>query len=58
MNRFLASVFLVCLGIALTVCIMIYGWGLTPQSWWWIIGGGFFGRVLIAVVEIVQKEKK
>ena len=21
------------------VCIMIYGWGLTPLNWWWIIGG-------------------
>jgi len=26
--------------MAIGVLVMVYGWGLHPQSWGWIIGGG------------------
>jgi hypothetical protein len=31
------------IAILMQIGVMIYGWGLEPQSWWWIIGIGFFG---------------
>lgn len=38
--------------IGLSICIMIFGWGLTPISWGWIIGGGIAGSVLGAVIAL------
>ena len=36
--------------IGLQVLVMIYGWGLEPQSWWWIVGGGLVGMVFLNLV--------
>ena len=42
-QKILSQLFLVCIAVALQICIMIFGWGLHPQSWWWLVGGGVFG---------------
>lgn len=47
---FLALV-LIC---ALSIAIMIYGWGLTPENWWWIIGGYAAVVVLSSISGIVS----
>ena len=57
MSKIISAISLTALGILLTVGIMVYGWGLTPQSWWWIIGGGFGLRLIIAAFEVLAKEK-
>lgn len=32
--------------VALSVAVMIYGWGLEPRSWWWILLGALAQVVL------------
>jgi len=46
------------LGILLGIGVMIYGWGLEPQSWWWIIGGGIAGRFLIEIMSFITKQNQ
>jgi hypothetical protein len=62
LNAMLALLCVTALAVALSVLVMIYGWGLTPQSWWWIIGGGVFGQLFIRFVfsriELPQKRAK
>jgi hypothetical protein len=38
-SKLLSYMFLLCVMVGLSVLVMMYGWGLKPQSWWWIIGG-------------------
>jgi len=33
------------LAIAVSILVMINGWGLEPKSWWWIIGGNTIGII-------------
>jgi len=39
------------IGLALTIAVMIFGWGLEPKSWWWILGGGVGIRILVLIME-------
>jgi hypothetical protein len=36
--------------------IMIFGWGLTAQSWGWILGGSFVNVLLAAVFTTAKEE--
>lgn len=57
--KLIANFTLIASGIGLSFLVLIYGWGLTPQSYWWIIGGGIFGHtVLYAMREVVNKKAK
>lgn len=42
LQKVLSQLFLISLMVATSVLVLMYGWGLHPQSWWWIIGGGVF----------------
>lgn len=42
--------------LALTILVMIYGWGLEPQSWWWIIGCGIGIRLAAEIIEQINKK--
>ncbi len=57
-SKFVAINFLFLTSIALGVAIMVYGWGLEPQSWWWIIGGGIGGRILVELILAITKQEK
>ena len=50
------SCFIAALGIG--ILVMIYGWGLTPQSWWWILGGGVGIRFIVEIMQYLVKEEK
>ncbi len=43
------------LGVVLAVGIatMIYGWGLSVQSWWWVIGGALVSFAFMLVNGLV-----
>lgn len=48
------------LTIALSIGIMIKGWGVSPQSYGWIIGGGlsvsFLTWVIVSFNSIIMKD--
>lgn len=46
------------LTLATSVAVMIYGWGLTPQSWWWIIGGAIAQFAFLLVNGLIQSAMK
>jgi hypothetical protein len=56
MNKLLSILFLGAMSMALSIAIMIYGWGLEAQSWGWIIGGSLGGRFILALIESANKE--
>jgi uncharacterized membrane protein len=57
MQKFLSLVFVICLIVGLQILVMIFGWGVHPQSWWWIIGGGVFGATILrALSDALQKD--
>lgn len=60
LNKFLAHCFVICVGVALSLLVMINGWGLQPKSWFWILGVGFVGQVIVVVfaLAIADKESK
>jgi di/tricarboxylate transporter len=37
------------LTVAVGVAVLIYGWGLSVQSWWWVIGGAVFQMAMLVV---------
>jgi len=43
------------IAIALSVLVMIKGWGLEPKSWWWIIGVGVFTRIFALFARVKGK---
>jgi hypothetical protein len=59
MQKLFSYLFLAACKIALTIAVMIKGWGLHPQSWWWIIGGGVFGVTFLHMItDAIEKEGK
>ena len=57
LRKFLVFIFGVCLAVALSILVMIHGWGLEPKSWWWIIGIGVFGQIgAIGISQIAHKK--
>jgi len=55
MAKFIAVTAVWMLMVLLGIGVMMFGWGLEPQSWWWIIGGGVAGRIAIATMEALAK---
>jgi len=47
MQKILSYLFVTSLSVLLQIGVMIYGWGVHPQSWWWIIGGGVVGTTCL-----------
>jgi len=56
-SKVVASLFLFCSSVGISILVMMYGWGLQPVSWWWIIGGGVGIKVLVDVMLSIQKEE-
>lgn len=54
--KFMTTLFLFTLTLALTVLVMIHGWGLEPKSWGWIIGGGIVARFIVSLIEVITKK--
>lgn len=40
------------------ILVMIFGWGLEPQSWGWIIGGTFFSHVAHVLHKTYEKAEQ
>lgn len=57
----LKSVIITFLGFILTtvisICVMMYGWGLRPKSWFWIIGMGIFVQLFAYIIIAVGNHK-
>ena len=45
LRRFVVLMAGLVVGVVTTVLVMIYGWGLEPQSYFWIIGVYLFGHL-------------
>jgi hypothetical protein len=59
MTKFLSYVFLTILTVAISVSVMMFGWGLRPVSWGWIIGMGVFGNIAVhGLLMSIGKEDK
>lgn len=43
MIKILAALFLLSISMCMSICVLMFGWGLEPKSWWWIIGGSLVG---------------
>ena len=57
--KFIATTCLFFIGLALSICAMIHGWGLEPKSWWWILGVGVGLRFITMVMQdLVKKDDK
>lgn len=56
--RVIARMFIMATTLAVTVCVQIYGWGLTPKSWWWIVGAGYFLNLFLWVMLSLVDVKK
>lgn len=50
--RIFLSMAVIVSAIWLTITVMIYGWGLEPQSWFIIIGGSI-GSVILAGISTI-----
>lgn len=44
-RKFFIGVFALMIAIAVSVLVMIKGWGLEPKSWFWIIGVSLAGHI-------------
>ena len=55
LRKFLVGVFGLAVAVAVSVLVMLKGWGREPQSWWWIIGVSFFGHVFAQIIIEVAK---
>jgi hypothetical protein len=54
----LAMLFVVSVSVGLSVCVMMFGWGLQPKSWWWIIGVGIFATTFMRwLTDYISKPK-
>lgn len=47
--KLLAGILMAVLAILLSIAVMIWGWGLEPQSWEWIIWG-YIGTLFLATL--------
>lgn len=37
------------------ILVMIYGWGLEPNSWGWILFGNFVSILIAAILQVAAK---
>lgn len=49
-RKFLIGIFGLCVSIVTQLIVMIYGWGLVPQSWPIIICMGIVGNILALLI--------
>lgn len=57
MQKIIISLFGFIIAILLGIAVMIFGWGLKPESWWWIIGGGCGLRLIVLILEQIGKNE-
>ena len=57
LRSFVLGLFGIIVSVATTVCVMIYGWGLSPKSWWWIIGMYLIGIIVALTIIELAKQK-
>lgn len=53
--RLLAMLFILIATMALSILILIFGWGMTPQSWPVIIGGGIAALMLHVIARVITE---
>lgn len=54
----ICSFLVIGLSLATGIAVMIYGWGLTVQSWWWVIGGSIASFSLLLLNGVIQAASK
>jgi hypothetical protein len=54
----LIALVLYCVAFGISFMVMIFGWGLEPQSWGWIIGGTATGLSVAAMAGWVMQGMK
>ncbi len=57
-TKFMAYLLLMLISFAISICVMIRGWGLTPHSWGWIIFGLIWTVVAMVIREGIEEETK
>lgn len=57
LRSFVLALFGVIASLITTICVMIYGWGLSPKSWWWIIGMYLIGTITALTIIELAKQK-
>lgn len=55
--KIMAATFIVIVSFFIGIALMVYGWGLQPQSWPWIIGMSIAGLVVTMMANVVNKFK-
>ena len=51
--NYVASLILTGVAFCISFMVMIYGWGLEPQSWPWIIGGTIIAVLVAGIGRIL-----
>ena len=46
------------MGMAVGILVLLFGWGLPPESWWWIIGGALFQYGLMILSQVIAEGGK
>jgi mannose/fructose/N-acetylgalactosamine-specific phosphotransferase system component IIC len=54
--KLLASLLLVGMNMATNIAVLIFGWGLTPQSWMLIIGGAILGLIFLFISVVINQK--
>jgi len=49
---------LVCGGIALSIAVLVYGYGLTVVSWGWVIGGALGHLAIYGIISLLGEVMK
>ena len=54
--KLIASLGLFVLSVAVSIFILMNGWGLKPASWGWILGGAGFQMLVLCISTILNKD--
>ena len=54
--KFIAQFSIFVCSVALSIMVLMFGWGLEVQSWGWILFGCFLQIVLLAINLTIAKE--
>jgi hypothetical protein len=49
---------LICGGVALSIAVLVYGYGLTVVSWSWVIGGAIGHLAIYGIVSLLGEVVK
>lgn len=55
--KILVSLFSTVVLFALSICVMIFGWGLKPVSWGWVIWGSIGAVFVTALIQVLCDDK-